>query len=91
MQRDSKLNKSPIESIIHQSFTEISASSKENDIDSKMFEQNRINKFADAEQFKCAAENNVINMQQQLKIVQLISMTQLEIAVESIVNVLRNK
>jgi hypothetical protein len=46
-----------------------------------MFEQNGVKKYTDAEQFKCGTDNNAINMQQQLKIVQLISMTQLEISV----------
>lgn len=74
MYKDSKINKSPIESILQQSFGDESALSKEKEGENKMFEQSKRN---NKDEIKFVKESNNINLQQQLKIMQLISLTQL--------------
>lgn len=74
MYKDSKINKSPIESILQQSFGDESALSKEKEGENKMFEQSKHN---NKDEIKFVKESNNINLQQQLKIMQLISLTQL--------------
>lgn len=90
MYKDSKLNKSPIDSILQESFGHLPSSSVHQTGDDA-HEDNRSNTHSETKEFKVSHENVNANIQLQLQFARMISTARLEIALTALTSILANK